>query len=542
MPPGSTLGRLLHTLQFALSLATLLLSASPSGAQTAPLVARSLIETAPTDIRAQADRLALSIILLAEHGRLLPPTAAPTPDLASLLDARNEPAATLAQGLVTSLPLADTRSFDGHNLAGGNFAAFDQLIGMDGLPVAFDRQLPTLLIPLKEPEAAALQKLADQFQSREDSKRVMARTDRLLQAPVAADLVADGCLMRPYAGRLDDLFFHLFQEGSREGRLNFYALLETLPERTYHPATGIGAASNVPPLWFSLSDLLSGGGLAAVQTYSTQNPSARIRNPFAGIAIQLLPLLSTASLNPGDTLQVSRDMMRHAVENRRKLTAPNVPTLFRDPSRFLGAQPPQWLPVKNSPTSEDPPLPELDPSANEAFRAGPAPDPAEPNPLLPNGPSSSGRTAGPQPPPSSTTPPPTNTQDPRDIIRRPGFTVAVLLPTVELAEQYVQSLAANDGALSENARLSNRCRCTLAWLAELDQLVSKSLPEPRTAAASNAIQRAAAELARLRSETDTLRAERLTLLDQRAVLQRRLEQQLRTERTAQFKRLTGAPL
>ncbi len=373
------------------ALLLLLLLAAPllRGDESAAL-ARSLWSAAP-EPRAPLLRPLLSLILLSEHNRLLPRDA-DTPLLESLASRhlagqpQTEPAAFL--------PPADQRAFDGTAFAGGNFASIDALIGLHSQPVAFDRQLPVFLVPLKEDEVPILEKLRAAFQNRPDSEAIRKRTDRLLEAGVGASLVEDGCVLRPYAGKLDDLYFRLFQEGDAASQVNFYALLETLPERTYHPAAGVGAPAMVPPMGFSLSDILSGGGLVAFQQFTSENPDSKLRNPFAGIALHLLPLLDPAPLPPGSSISVTHDVMRRALESPKRFSAPEVKPIFRDPSRFLGQAAPVWLAVKNGPSisreevESELALPQSlqDPAANEAFR-GPVywENPAH-NPLLPSAP------------------------------------------------------------------------------------------------------------------------------------------------------------
>ena len=370
----------------------LLLAAAWLRADESASLAHSLWETSP-ETRASLARPVLSLVLLSEHARLLPKDASPTL-LEMLATHCMAPNSQLPPSLASLLPPADSRFFNGTSLSGGNFAAHDSLISLRGQPVAFDRQIPTLLVPLKESESPVLEELRASFQERPETAPLRERTNRLLQAQLGEALADDGLLLRPYAGKLDDLYVRLFQEGDTASQTRLLALLETLPDRTYHPVSGSGPQSSVPPLPFSLSDMLSGGGLSALRQFALENPNSKIRNPFSGIALHLLSLLDPTPNPPGSSLSVTHETMRRALQSSRRFSPPEVKPLFRDPSRFLGSSTPAFLPVKNGPflsreeVEKELPLPQSleDPAANEAFR-GPVywENPAN-NPLLPNAP------------------------------------------------------------------------------------------------------------------------------------------------------------
>jgi hypothetical protein len=276
---------------------------------------------------------ALMLALLSEHGRLLPSglTAA---DLARIeaasLSEKSGPAPVASA--LDALPAADSIGFDGKKLAGGNFKNIDALVGADGRPVALDRQIPAFLVPLTAGDADALNVAAEAFQSGGEGE-LAARLDAVYGAPVAGRFVADGLAMRAYAGRIDDLYFHLAQEGGRGGAVDFYALTERLP---YHPLTGLGEAT--PAAAFGMSDLLSGGAFAAVRDFLRANPGALARNPFAGFAARVMPYMDDAvrSAAAGSELKASREVVKLALADPRRFAPAPVPPLFKDRSRFLG--------------------------------------------------------------------------------------------------------------------------------------------------------------------------------------------------------------
>lgn len=318
-------------------------SAAVSGSTPAS-TAIALAEAAknlPSAQRTPVTQAALSILLLTKYNRLLPPNLTPQnlDQLSQIFLAAN-PDEIEQTRLANKLPPADSLVFDGSKLSGGNFRHIDSLIGITGQPIALDRELPAYLIPLTPAAATALTASRTAFQSTPDFPRIADITDRIYQCRVDPFLAADGIFCRPYAGRIDDLYLHLMQNGDRSGRLDYFALLDTLPTRQYSPVSGCAARDSVPLSRVNLSDILSGGSLGAIQTYRRENPRANVNNPFKGLAVRLIPYITEAlrATPPGSRLEVTRDMMRRAITDPRRFTPGKVPPLFNDPSRFLG-----WL-------------------------------------------------------------------------------------------------------------------------------------------------------------------------------------------------------
>jgi len=308
----------------------------------------------PAPQREEVRHKALAIILLAEYGRLLPSglSAGQWETLENLfLQGRSEePARRRAAG---GLPMADTIRFDGGRLDGGGFSRIDNIIGTDGRPIALDRRLPARLIPLNQGEENLLRQAATRFSAAPSGNGIRERTDALYRAQLDSHLVADGIFYRPYAGRTDDLFYRLVQENSTPSSdMNFYAIAESLPGRRYHPLTGIGASAAVPSPWFSVSEILSGGGLLAVEDFKSRNPRADVRNPFFGFAARILPFLGTSleTTRSGDELSISRDVIRSAIESTQRFTPKPVEPIFSDPARFFGFLTPRFLQVSRKMT------------------------------------------------------------------------------------------------------------------------------------------------------------------------------------------------
>ena len=339
----------------------------------------------PSAKRVQVTQAALSIILLTKFNRILPPSIS-TQDLDRLsrifitTSANENEQSSAAQ----SLPPADTLTFDGSKLSGGNFRYIDAIIGMDGHPIAFDRQLPAWIIPLTSSAAQGLSRSQQIFANQPTNGEFPELTNRIYQVNVGPNLAADGIFLRPYAGRIDDLYFHFAQSPDPKNSLNYFALLDSLPPRQYSPITGTKSPQNVPPSRVNFSDILSTGSFGAIQRFRKENPQANIRNPFKGLAVRILPLLDEAihKAKQGKEWEISREIMRRAMNDTRRFTPQKVPPIFNDPSRFLGWVDPRYIRVSKKKNQKSPlieeiqkidfetPLPEMtfDPTGNELLQ------------------------------------------------------------------------------------------------------------------------------------------------------------------------------
>ena len=312
------------------------LQQSAATATALALAARNL----PDSERLRTTQAALSIILLTKFDRILPNLPPTTINqLADIFLAEN-PDPTEQAATAAKLPPADTIVFDGSRLIGGNFRNIDAIIGLGGRPIALDRELPAWLVPLEPSRAQALDSTRGAGWSSQKFAELQSLFSRIHTADVGEHLVADGIFLRPYAGRMDDLYHHLVQQGERNGQLDYFALLDSLPPRQYSPISGTAARKSVPPLRINLSNILSGGSLQAIQNFKTENPRANVQNPFKGFAVRTLPYLADQlrKTAPGSNLKLSGDLMQRAISDPRRFSPGKVPPLFLDPSRFLG----QW--------------------------------------------------------------------------------------------------------------------------------------------------------------------------------------------------------
>ncbi|MEI8311460.1 MAG: hypothetical protein WCH98_11965, partial [Verrucomicrobiota bacterium] len=343
----------MHLLKITGPLAALAVIFRPAAAWPADNVAawaKKLAEAAmilPPAQRGEVRHKALAIILLEEYGRLLPRGLSPGQwEVLENIFLEGRFADSVRRQQAATMPPADTVSFDGGRLEGGGFARIDNIIGTSGSPIALDRCLPTRLIPLNPGEAERLHRAASAFTSNPAAAGIRVRTDALYRARLDSRMAGDGIFFRPYAGRTDDLYYRLVQNNpGPASEMNFYAIAESLPARRYHPITGIGSPALVPSPWFSVSEILSGGGLLAVENFKSRSPHADVRNPFFGFAARVLPFLGPGNSRPGGELNVSKDAIRRAIESPHRFTPKPVEPIFNDPSHFYGCLVPQFIRV-----------------------------------------------------------------------------------------------------------------------------------------------------------------------------------------------------
>lgn len=482
--------------------------------------------------------------LIVRFGRLLP-DALPADDrtqLATLLQDSSAEAGDALEKAVASFPLAEDLVFDGQRYAGANLRFIDSMLGKSGRPIAFDRTLPELLVPLTTEAEAALTEKRAQFQSAEEGRPLREAAAKVHGEAGAATLFADGQFLRSYTGRFDDLYFHLFQNGNGASALAFGALTDGLGARTYRPVNGICGKVAVPAPGFDLNDILSDGGKSAVARYLQTAGPGRAGEPFKGFAFRVLPSLigKVRTLASGDRFTASHPEILRALRSREHFYPIQVPPLYRSPDRFLGWAGSLFIPV----AAVNPPLP---PGAADSWYplpqgAGRAPadvaadgnasaqlfessstpglvweDPQLSNLLAdpetktpPSGPASENRA----------TPP----NDPR--LHGPsGRFIAVITPTAEEAARYLAAIADND----ETLRAIEQARGTARLLRQF--IASVGPAEGNGSSETADVQRAiAADLASLDRRQTVLDQRLQKALTERASVRTELEKTLTLDR------------
>ncbi len=116
--------------------------------------------------------------------------------------------------------------------------------------------------------------------------------------------------------------------------------------------------------------------------------------------------------------------------------------------------------------------------------------------------------------------------------------MAVLTPTANEAINYLNFIAANDLALSDNVGEYRRTECYIRWFGDALRPLSQSASpgiEPLLALTRD-------ELVTLLERRDDLKDARMRLLQSRQEARSKLEEELQTMRRKRFTQLTGNPV
>lgn len=267
-------------------------------------------------------------------------------------------------------------SFDGTNFIGGNQGFIDNIAGINGLPIAMDRMMPTALVPLA-PDSANIFSKALQTATQ-------ATASALTQAPAAflagmspdafvksfvlgnvasaatqeisKSLVGNGVFVRPYAGVLDDTYAAF--ANSSDPKLKMATLLQSASSG-YLPIAG--RVSGLPPGSLgnvNLNNVLSSGAYDAVDAYlkkegvTNSNPYAVFARDMTGWAVD-----AVSKAKPGDSIEANaRDVS--AQQNGEKANSSNPLSNLKAPPLMASAVP---LPRTNS-SDQSAPAPTSEPS------------------------------------------------------------------------------------------------------------------------------------------------------------------------------------
>lgn len=503
--------------------------------------------------------------LLTSHGRLLPD------DLAQ--EEKNQLAVALLDSDAASSPsvdrllerfsLADRLDFDGQHYGGGNLGFIDSVLGKSRRPIAFDREVPMRLVPLAPEAEAGLIEKRTSFLANPGVLELCEAANQAYGEGASSQMLADGQFLRAYAGRFDDLYFHLFQNGNGVSALAFCALVDGLGERTYRPLAGVCPRDSAPAARFDLDDILSGGGKSAVARH-LRDQSVEAGTPFQRFAFRVVPSLAARArtLPAGARLTASPEEIAAALQSRRFLYPTQVPALYRSPDRFLGWAGSLFMPVANRPAvpssaadswyplpQRDAPLPAeqgaeraasaqlfkssstadivwedpqfsnllADPEVTETRPKAAKRGPALPKLVLPE--------ITPAEPLAPEPAPPKVEADPRKRITNARL-VAIVTPTMEEAKAYSLSIAASDETLRAIEQTRGRVR-----------LLREFIESARAAAGEAALQETiTSDLGTLETRERELAQRLSAALQERANVRAELEDRLR-ERAASLQSL-----
>jgi len=494
-------------------------------------------------------------LLLIRHGRLLPDglAAAELERLAAALLQPDPSNTSSEQELPATLPAADDLVFDGQRYTGGNLSYIDSMLGKSGRPIAFDRELPALLVPLTPEAEVALAEKRVTFQADAGTRQSREAADQTYGEGAAALMGADGQFLRAYSGRFDDLYFHLFQNGNGPSALAFCGLADGLAERVYQPVHGIGRRSAASPARFDLDDILSDGAKSAVLRH-LRAASGPVAEPFQEFAFRVLPSVVTKAraLPPGTRFTATHAEILRALRSRQHLYPTRVPPLYRSPDRFLGWTGSFFMPVANGPalppgaTDSWYPLPEQggraasDQAAEGAssallFESSSTPDIVWEDPQLSNLLADPEAPGGPRQTPANRagTPPSSNPRVASDPRRRAihARLLAIVTPTAEEAREYFAAIATSDEKLRAIEQTRGRIRLLRQFVESARTASPDTAPAETNAPSFQHLQQTVkADLASFEQRESDLAARLQVALQERADLRSELESQLVRDR------------
>ncbi len=300
----------------------------------------------------------LTCELAGRFGRLLPKGATMAEKRAlgsSLLDSEwTEAIRTRIEGY----PRFDELVFHGRQYSGGNSGHIESIIGESGLPIAADRLAPMILVPLQAQTERELLEERTKFVESEQNKAARQAAEAQYGLGAGDLMFGDGQFLRPYLGRVDDLYYHLFQNGNAASAMAFHSIVEGFSTRRYTALRGLSLRRPEPELTLvDWDDIISGGAKGAVKAHLQLR--AVDAEPFQGFAHRMLPMLLSraAQLSTGSRMVASNEDIVRVSRSPRRLYPAQVPPLYRSAQRFLGYEGAMIIPAANR-RAQAAPIPE----------------------------------------------------------------------------------------------------------------------------------------------------------------------------------------
>jgi hypothetical protein len=239
-------------------------------------------------------------------------------------------------------------SFDGKNFVGGNFDFIDNIVGMNGTPIAMDRQVPQFMQAVKGDTLANFQQRASVF-STPAMQNLVRTTAGILMGQAGSKLgsmggvvqtgvdqitrgmIGDGIFIRDYAGVADDAFYNYVVRGTPSQAMSFYSSpLYQAGQKLYDPVRGIIDSSTGSQARVDMSNILSSGAYQAIDAWRSSQIAAGKdvgKNPYDLYAMQLLPDITNLikSTKPGEPIVITPDLVEKAKRRDSSLDS-TIPT------------------------------------------------------------------------------------------------------------------------------------------------------------------------------------------------------------------------
>ena len=464
---------------------------------------------------------------------------------------------------VASFPGVDELDYDGERYVGGNLNFIDSILSETGRPIAFDRELPAILVPLSPEAEGILNERRLEFQKATEAGKAGKEAKQSSGSQSGSGMFAEGQFLRTYVGRFDDLYFHLFQHGNGASALAFCALADGLVGRVYHPVFGLLRQATAPVAPYDLDDILADGAKAAVQRHFGA-ASGRAEEPFHRFAYRLVPGLvgKAHRLRPGARIIATRMEIQQALQTTQRLYPTRVPPLYRSPDRFLGWSGSLFIPVANAPTLPPGaanswyPLPERagqttaessadDVASEQLFESSSTSDLVWEDPqfsdlLADPGDRNAGRTGALHERSAGASPNPQVESDPRRRVAVARL-IAIVTPQSEEARQYATAIASNDEMVRAIERRRGRVRLLSQFIESAENTSTGAALEKKSGQAAAVLHEAITrDLASLAQREQDLVALLQEALHERGKVRGELEERLR-DRARQLQSLGKPP-
>lgn len=220
---------------------------------------------------------------------------------------------------------ANSLSFNGKGFEGGNFGFIDHLVGQSGLPIAFDREMPTNLLPIPNSFNSSIQGMLQNMRSIGDFSNitqafmpetilnnVMGTAVQSAMNQIARTQIAPGIFVRDYLPGLDDAFA-TFSTSSNPATLLAYN--QSRFDAGYSPLAGLNDAMRSAMSHLNVSNIASNGAYQAVNSFlKKQGLSDGQANPYASFAGDMMGQIvhNLTKTPPGQPLVITPQQVQKA--------------------------------------------------------------------------------------------------------------------------------------------------------------------------------------------------------------------------------------
>lgn len=180
------------------------------------------------------------------------------------------------------------RTFDGTSFSGGDLGNIDAVVGINGVPVSMDRQLPVSVVPVSAAHLPALQsyqgsmgssltQLLNSFLPFNVRNSSLSSLISQMLGRLGGSMMGNGIFMRDYAGRADDGYAYSYGQTDPLLRMAYWASRQA---SGYDPLMGV-VGDPAMTAGGMFNDALTRGQYRAVDQYLRANGMDAAANPYS---------------------------------------------------------------------------------------------------------------------------------------------------------------------------------------------------------------------------------------------------------------------